>query len=97
MENEIADYAVQQMRDATPKASDGARAPRTQALSLEAESPMATVIDPVCGMRIEADDAAAIAEQEGQTYYFCSEACRDIFVSAPSAHEAPSPAMRLTS
>jgi hypothetical protein len=28
---------------------------------------MATVIDPVCGMRIEADDAAAIAEQEGQT------------------------------
>ena len=50
---------------------------------------MATVIDPVCGMRIEADDAAAIAEQEGQTYYFCSEACRDIFVSAPSAHGAP--------
>ena len=50
---------------------------------------MATVIDPVCGMRIEADDAAAIAEQEGQTCYFCSEACRDIFVSAPSAHGAP--------
>ena len=49
---------------------------------------MATVIDPVCGMRIEADDAAAIAEKTGQTYYFCSEACRDIFVSAPSAHRA---------
>jgi adenylate cyclase len=51
---------------------------------------MATVIDPVCGMRIEADDAAAIAEQEGQTYYFCSEACREIFVSATFAHGAPS-------
>jgi adenylate cyclase len=50
---------------------------------------MATVIDPVCGMRIEADDAAAIAEHEGQAYYFCSEACRDIFVSAPSAQGAP--------
>ena len=50
---------------------------------------MTTVIDPVCGMRIEADDAAAIAEKAGQTYYFCSEACRDIFVSAPSAHGAP--------
>ncbi len=50
---------------------------------------MATVIDPVCGMRIEADDAAAIAEYEGQTHYFCSEACRDIFVSEPSAHGAP--------
>jgi len=47
---------------------------------------MASVIDPVCGMRIEADDAAAIAEHRGQTYYFCSEACRDIFVSDPSPH-----------
>src|ERR1041384_4441208 len=56
---------------------------------LETELAMATVIDPVCGMRIEADDAAAIAEREGQTYYFCSEACRNIFVSAPSAHAAP--------
>jgi adenylate cyclase len=60
---------------------------------------MDAVIDPVCGMRIEADDAAAIAEHEGQTYYFCSEACRDIFVLdpsnfvlAPSAHGAPGPA-----
>ena len=53
---------------------------------------MATVIDPICGMRIEADDAAAIAEYEGQTHYFCSEACRDGFVSEPSAHGAPGPA-----
>src|SRR6476619_6055395 len=50
---------------------------------------MAAVIDPVCGMRIEADDAAAIGEKDNQTYYFCSEACRDIFVSAPSEREAP--------
>lgn len=50
---------------------------------------MTTVIDPVCGMRIEADDAAAVGERDGQTYYFCSEACRDIFVSAPSAGGAP--------
>jgi adenylate cyclase len=44
------------------------------------------VIDPVCGMRIEAEDAAATAEHEGQKYYFCSEACRDLFVSDPSAY-----------
>src|SRR5690349_3933501 len=50
---------------------------------------MAAVIDPVCGMRIEADDAAAIGEKDNQTYYFCSEACRDIFVSAPPEREAP--------
>ena len=53
---------------------------------------MATVIDPVCGMRIEADDAAAIAEHQGQTYYFCSEGCRDIFVADLSRHGAPSTA-----
>ena len=53
---------------------------------------MPTVIDPVCGMRIEADDAAAVAEHRGQTHYFCSEACRDIFVSDPSGHGAPAPA-----
>lgn len=53
---------------------------------------MPTVIDAVCGMRIEADDAAAIAEHEGQTYYFCSEGCRDIFVSDPSARGSAAPA-----
>jgi adenylate cyclase len=44
------------------------------------------VIDPVCGMRIEAEDAAATAEHEGQTYYFCSEGCREVFVSDPAAY-----------
>jgi adenylate cyclase len=44
------------------------------------------VIDPICGMRIEADDAAATAEYEGQTYYFCSESCRAVFLSSPSAY-----------
>jgi adenylate cyclase len=53
---------------------------------------VASVIDPVCGMRIEADDAAATAEHQGQTYYFCSEACRDIFISEASPHGAPGPA-----
>jgi len=53
---------------------------------------MPAVIDPICGMRIEADDAAAIAERDGQTYYFCSEGCRDIFVSDQSAQDAPAPA-----
>jgi adenylate cyclase len=52
---------------------------------------MSMVIDPVCGMRIEADDAAATAEYDGQTYYFCSQACYDVFVSDPSAYGAKSP------
>jgi adenylate cyclase len=49
---------------------------------------MAMVTDPVCGMRIDSGDAAATAEHEGRTYYFCSEACRDAFVADPKAYPA---------
>jgi YHS domain-containing protein len=52
------------------------------------EDAVAMVTDPVCGMRIEADDAAATAEHDGRTYYFCSEACRDAFVADPAAYAA---------
>jgi adenylate cyclase len=45
---------------------------------------MAMVTDPVCGMRIDSEDAAATAEYDGKTYYFCSEVCRDVFVADPS-------------
>jgi Cu+-exporting ATPase len=44
---------------------------------------MAMVIDPVCGMRIDPEDAVAEVEREGTTYFFCSEACRDVFVADP--------------
>ena len=44
---------------------------------------MAMVTDPVCGMRIDPDDAVASAEHEGQRYWFCSEACHHAFVAGP--------------
>lgn len=46
----------------------------------------AIVQDPVCGMRLDPDDAAATAEHEGVTYHFCSQTCHDAFVSDPSAY-----------
>jgi YHS domain-containing protein len=49
---------------------------------------MAMVTDPVCGMRIDPDDAAATAEHEGKTYFFCSEACRDRFEADPASYAA---------
>ena len=49
---------------------------------------MAMVIDPMCGMRIDPEDAAATAEYEGTTYYFCSEACHDLFVADPAAYRS---------
>jgi YHS domain-containing protein len=47
---------------------------------------MAMVIDPVCGMRIDDDDAAGEAEYAGTTYYFCSRVCHDAFVADPGKY-----------
>ena len=47
---------------------------------------MATVKDPVCGMDIDPDGAAATAEYKGQTYYFCSAACHDKFEAEPEKY-----------
>jgi adenylate cyclase len=41
------------------------------------------VTDPICGMRIDPDDAVASAEHDGSTYWFCSEACHGAFVDTP--------------
>lgn len=42
-----------------------------------------TVRDPVCGMMIRPEDAAATEEHEGRTFHFCSEACHRAFVDDP--------------
>jgi Cu+-exporting ATPase len=38
-----------------------------------------TVLDPVCGMTVNPDTAAAHVERDGQTYYFCSKGCAERF------------------
>ncbi|MFQ6078727.1 MAG: YHS domain-containing protein [Thermodesulfobacteriota bacterium] len=40
-------------------------------------------IDPVCGMEVDEEKAAAAYEYEGKTYYFCAVGCKDKFVQAP--------------
>jgi Cu+-exporting ATPase len=47
---------------------------------------MAMVVDPVCGMRIESDEAAGTVDREGTTYYFCSQTCLDAFKADPTAY-----------
>jgi len=51
-------------------------------------------IDPVCGMTVDPADAAATAEHDGKTYYFCAASCRDRFVADPEKYlgEKPAPA-----
>ena len=42
------------------------------------------VIDPVCGMDIESERAAARAEWKGTVYHFCAKACKAAFERDPN-------------
>lgn len=46
------------------------------------------VTDPVCGMTVDPATAAASAEYEGRTYYFCSQACATSFKADPAKYSA---------
>jgi Cu+-exporting ATPase len=42
--------------------------------------------DPVCDMEVDPQTAAAKSEFQGQTYYFCSLACKREFESDPKQY-----------
>jgi hypothetical protein len=53
------------------------------------DEPMAeeeTVVDPVCGMRIDPARAAGTREYRGRTYHLCSEACLGTFDADPERY-----------
>jgi YHS domain-containing protein len=39
--------------------------------------------DPVCGMDVNPDQAAASYEYNGENYYFCAEGCKNKFAENP--------------
>ncbi|HEY8447959.1 MAG TPA: YHS domain-containing protein [Thermomicrobiales bacterium] len=45
-----------------------------------------TVTDPVCGMEIDSSQAAAQSQYQGQTYYFCSQECKEKFDQNPQQY-----------
>ncbi len=49
-----------------------------------ASPPRRVVVDPVCKMHISAGDDTPHLLYENQTYYFCSETCRNRFAGEPS-------------
>ncbi|MHB1893819.1 MAG: YHS domain-containing protein, partial [Candidatus Dormibacteria bacterium] len=51
----------------------------------------ATALDPVCGMTVKPENAAASMATDGKTYYFCSLGCRDRFAADPHPFLAPGP------
>ena len=42
--------------------------------------------DPVCGMQVKPDDAAASSEHAGETYYFCCSGCKTKFDKNPEEY-----------
>ena len=52
------------------------------------------MIDPVCGMAVTPETAAAAWEHEGETYYFCSLGCLERFRLDPDRILASGPDAR---
>jgi Cu+-exporting ATPase len=52
------------------------------------------MVDPVCGMTVEPDEAEAAWEHEGQTYYFCSVSCMESFRKDPQRYLSVDPSER---
>jgi YHS domain-containing protein/peroxiredoxin len=48
----------------------------------------AKFVDPVCGMMVTAESAAATYEYQGKTYHFCSKACKENFARNPQKYLA---------
>lgn len=44
------------------------------------------VNDPVCGMQVDPQKAAAQSVFQGQTYYFCSSVCKGMFDREPEKY-----------
>ncbi len=42
--------------------------------------------DPVCGMEVDENKAAAKSEYRGKTYYFCAAECKKEFDQAPEKY-----------
>ncbi|MDR7617597.1 MAG: YHS domain-containing protein, partial [Armatimonadota bacterium] len=52
----------------------------------EGEAMAERVKDPVCGMEVDPERAAARSEYEGKTYYFCSAHCKASFDREPEKY-----------
>ena len=55
-------------------------------VNLQGSSTMATMIDPVCGMEVEADNAGEHVSYGMIVYYFCSAECREKFEADPARY-----------
>jgi P-type Cu+ transporter len=52
------------------------------------------MIDPVCGMDIDEQEAVGLSEFEGEKFYFCSSSCKEKFDQNPHVYAASDAARR---
>ena len=69
----------------SPSCGDSFAAAPTKYLTGMVSSPTGRAIDPVCGMRVDPESAAAQVTIDGVTTYFCAPGCRDTFLAGPTA------------
>lgn len=43
-------------------------------------------IDPICGMDVKEEEAAATSTYKGKTYYFCAVGCKEVFDKDPEKY-----------
>jgi Cu+-exporting ATPase len=60
----------------------------TVSKGVKAMSGTEKLVDPVCGMTVTKETAAGTYVYKGQTYYFCSKACKDNFAKDPQKYLA---------
>ena len=51
---------------------------------------MSAHTDPVCGMQVEEQQAAGQSDYGGETYYFCSQGCKQKFDQDPEQYAGES-------
>jgi P-type Cu+ transporter len=80
--------------DVTPQVQLGTATETSQTVTPEnhEEAAMATTttVDPVCGMTVNPETAAASREVDGVTYYFCSAHCAATFDADPARYTTAS-------
>jgi YHS domain-containing protein len=59
---------------------------RYRVLRTKLEGVSSLAQDPVCGMQVKEDQAVASTRHMGQTYYFCSTACKAEFEKNPGRY-----------
>ena len=54
-------------------------------------------VDPVCGMKVLPQKAAAVVEHAGRAWYFCGQGCRAKFEADPGKYDGSAPVVSISS